>query len=133
MSEPVHVRVLEDDVKHHPAGCRWPGCRTIGLTLGMKVEHEETCSQKLLPCVCGKFSGILTSLEEHQQFCIKHHLSPVAQQVLQLQQENSVMQDTIKGLKRKIRVLESRVEIVENQAEYLYDKQLSDILTPPGS
>ena len=95
MSEPVHVRVLEDDVKEHPAGCRWPGCPQTGLTLGMKTEHEETCSQKLLPCVCGKFSGILTSLEEHQKCCIKHHLSPLAQQVVRLQDENSVMQDTV--------------------------------------
>ena len=130
MSEPVHVRVLENDVKEHPAVCRWPGCLQVGLTLGMKTEHEETCSQKLLPCVCGKFSGIHTSLEEHQKSCIKHHLSPLAQQVVQLQQENRVMQGTIKGLRHKIQVLESQVDIVEGQADFLmlsHDQQGSDI------
>lgn len=133
MSEPVHVRVLEDDVQQHPAGCKWPGCLKVGLTLGMKAEHEATCSQKLLPCVCGKFSGILPLLEEHQQCCIKHHLSPLAQQVVHLQQENSVMRDTVKGLKRKNRVLESRVELLENQADLLYHKQVLHAATSPSS
>ncbi|KAL3151217.1 hypothetical protein ABBQ38_013058 [Trebouxia sp. C0009 RCD-2024] len=112
MSEPVPLRVLEDDVRGHKASCRWAGCRQGGLTLGTKREHEMTCSQKLLSCVCG-FRGISASQIVHQKACITHHLSPVQQEVHSLQ--------------KSIKHLMSRIDSLESSLADVYmDREPSD-------
>ena len=102
MCKPVIVRVLEDDVKEHPADCKWEGCRQRGVTLGTKREHEHACGQRVVSCVCG-FKGIHELKIDHQKNCIKHHLKPLRQKV-------DSMQDTIVSLRHRIATLESRLQ-----------------------
>ena len=94
MSEPVPLRVLEDEVKDYPADCKWRGCISAGLTLGTKMEHDGACSQKLLPCGCG-FSGTLSALTEHRKQCIKYHLTPLTHEVSQLRRDNQILKNQL--------------------------------------
>ena len=94
MSEPVPLRVLEDEVKGYPADCKWGGCCSVGLTLGTKMEHEGACSQKLLPCGCG-FSGTISALIEHRKQCINYHLIPLNHEVSQLRRDNQILKNQL--------------------------------------